>query len=212
MEFTRKKRVKEARDAEDIRRRMLNWPDCYYREREPQVRKALLDEADAEGLTKEENRIRRKLYERRYPSKGPTKDSFLKAWLDVRFLKERDSGLFKGPNPKKLMKVLDEIGFDELGEDRVYRGILYQEVYHLGLLYASLCQEDKGYSSIIFGIGTLSEDKLAGKIGAEFRDIAIEIPKKFNLEDSKYSLWTDALTDAYCDMFPDFERSFRSEE
>ena len=212
MEFVRKKRETAKDSPEDIRRRLLNWPDCFYRERDAKIRKMLLDEADKEGLTPEENEIRRHLFELRYPENGAVKDTFLRAWLEVRFLRENNGNfLFRSKGPTKIIQILDEIGFADLGDDRTYKGLLYQEVYHLGMLYASLCQEDKGYSSVIFGIGTMSEDKLANKIGAEFRDVAVNIPARFGVT-GKYTLWTDALSDAFCDMFPEKENAFRSKD
>ena len=204
MEFARKKSEILKEKEEEILRRLLNWPECFYREREPKIRGQLLEAAEKQGLTPEENGIRRKLYERRYPSTGETKDNYLKAWLDLRFAYTQRGGLFGSTNPKKVTKVLDSIGFDELGDDPIYRSLLYQELYHLGMLYASLCSEDKNYRSVIFGLGTMSEEKLIRKIGAEFRDIGVDVLKEFHV-DGKYTLWTDALTAAYCDMFPDQE-------
>ena len=142
MEFAKTSKELRAEKEEEIRRRLLNWPDCFYRERDPEVRRSLLDEAEKEGLTPEENGIRRKIFELRYPKSGSVKDNFLKAWLDLRFAYTQKGGLFGGRNPKKVTKPLDEIGFAELGEDSLYRSLLYQELYHLGMLYASLCLED----------------------------------------------------------------------
>ena len=211
MEFTRKKQVIPETNDEELRRRLLNLPDCYYRERDPKVRRRLLDEADKEELTPEENVVRRELYEIRYPKNGPVKDTYLRAWMNLRFILTQKSSLFsRGMNPKQVItKPLDEIGFAELGEDSLYRSLLYQELYHLGMLYASLCTEDKNYTSLIFGLGSLSEEKLALKIGAEFQDIGVRVIELSKV-DEKYRLWTDALTAAYCDLFPEYENMVKS--
>ena len=210
MEFRRPGNAASKSGREEIRRRLLSWPDCYYRERDPKIRLEMLDEADAEGLTPEDNAVRRRLHEIRYPSSGPVKDTFLKAWLDMRFLRDNSgSFFFRGKDPKKLDKVLAPLGFAELCGERSKENLLYQELYHLGMLYASLCQEDKGYSSVLFGIGQLSDDKLGRKIGAEFRDIAVNVPGEYDKE-NKYELWTRAISDAFCDMFPDLADAYRS--
>lgn len=212
MEFTKKTRTPAPDGIEEIRRRLLGWPDCYYRERDPGIRLQLLNEAEREQLTPGENGIRRELYERRYPSKGSVKDTYLRAWLDIRFMRDRNTSFFSRNNQQaQIKKILDGIGFDRLSDDKVYRGLLYQELYHLGMLYATLCQEDKGYGSLIFGIGHLSEEKLAQKIGAEFVDVAVSTLKKYGV-DGKYTLWSDALTAAYCDMYPEYEHVFQSED
>ena len=55
MEFTRAKKVTKRSSDEEIRRRLLNWPDAYYREREPEIRLRMLEEAENQGLTPEDN-------------------------------------------------------------------------------------------------------------------------------------------------------------
>lgn len=65
MEF-RKREPKKKEEGPDLQQKMLNWPDCYYREREPRIRKQLLDEADRQHLTPEDNGMRRKLFTLRY--------------------------------------------------------------------------------------------------------------------------------------------------
>lgn len=210
MEFKYTKREPAAGREQELQRKLLAWPDSYYREREPRLRLELLDAADEQGLTPEDNRVRRELYEIRYPKNGPVKDTYLRAWMNLRFILTQKSSLFsRGMNPKQVMKELDLIGFDRLGEDASYRALLYQELYHLGMLYASLCTEDKNYTSLIFGLGSLSEEKLALKIGAEFQDIGVRVIELSKV-DEKYRLWTDALTAAYCDLFPEYENMVKS--
>ena len=81
MEFTNKRPAKP--EAAEIQLRLLNWPDSYYRERDPKIRLEILDAADARGLTPAENELRRKLFHLRYPGveKGE-RDLFIKAALE----------------------------------------------------------------------------------------------------------------------------------
>ncbi len=206
MEFVKRERKTEKKEKVDIAQRLLSWPDCYYRESSAAVRKELLDEADRQGLTPEDNVFRRKLYELRYDSRrgpdGDPIDNFMKAWMELRFLGDSADRLFSGRNAKKFEKVMAGIGFDP-GLGRNELGVLYQEIRHLGLLYISLCQADKNYNSLIFGFGTISEDRQARKIAAEFRRVAEEIPEKYGMKE-KYGLFTRALTEAYGEMFPDY--------
>ena len=140
MEFTRAKKVTNKSSDEEIRRRLLNWPDAYYREREPEIRLRMLEEAENQGLTPEDNVIRRELYEIRYPSKGNIKDKYLSAWMNMRFMTERNNGvIFRRHDPKKVRDVLGEIGIGVRMDDRRYQQLLFQEIYHLGMLYGALC-------------------------------------------------------------------------
>ncbi len=211
MEFQiRKKENKEKVSDQEIQQRLLNWPDCYYRERDPGIRHKLLEEADRQGLTPEDNKIRHKMFKTRYPNFGkrsqPETDNYLKAWMEMRFEVENGGGIFERKRKKEALKALNGMGYFDPKTDQEKK-LLYQELYHLGLLYISLCQEDKGYNSIIFGFGQISDDKLAHKIASEFKDVAVIAPGKVGLT-QECKMWTAALTEAFSDMFPDYAGIF----
>lgn len=191
----------------EIASKMNAWPDCYYRERDPNIRKLLLDEAVRMKLTPEENEMRSFLYEKRYSRdlvRNTSVDNFMKTWIDFRFIKESLNSFFsKKANEKKVLQDYKRMGFEEIkkfGESS--DKILYDEIYHLGMLYISLCEEDKGYKSLIFGLGQISDSHLISKIAGEFRTVAFDVPRGTGLA-AEYSVWTDALRDAFCDTFPD---------
>ena len=45
MEFQKREVKKKVPAGNDIEQKLLNWPDSFYRERDPLVRKSLLDAA-----------------------------------------------------------------------------------------------------------------------------------------------------------------------
>lgn len=206
MEFIKKEK-KKIEKINDLEQRMLNWPDCYYRERDAEAREQLLQTAEERNLTPEDNAFRRELFDLRYDTKrgpeGNRIDNFVKSWMDLRFLAEGKDGLIFKTSPKKLDKVMDSLGFSKAAT-RQQETLLYQELRHLGMLYIALCQEDKNYNSVLFGFGTISEEKQALKIASEIRRVGVTALERFDAEE-KYRLFTNALKDAYCDMFPDYE-------
>lgn len=207
MEFQiRKKQKKDVSTDQEIQQRLLNWPDSYYRERDPKIRYRMLEEADRQNLTPEDNLIRHKIFKKRYPNFGKKSlsevDTYLKAWMEMRFEVENGGGFFTKTRKKEALKALNEMGYFDPKSDQEQH-LLYQELYHLGLLYISLCQEDKGYNSIVLGFGHLSDDKLIRKIAAEFRDVAAIAPTKVGLVE-ECSMWTKALSEAFSDIYPDY--------
>ncbi|HUM82868.1 MAG TPA: hypothetical protein PLN48_03720 [Lachnospiraceae bacterium] len=213
MEFKKAEKKEVITDAE-VKSRMNAWPDCYYRERDARVRRQLLDEASRENLTPEENKMREVLWNKRYKNAGPGSpmtDLYLKTWLDFRFISENLGGLFGNKsNRKKALEALKCLGGEELESfGSAGDNILYQEIYHLGMLYISLCQEDRNYKSLVFGLGSISDDRLISKIAAEFRSVAIKVPKETGLT-KECGLWTRALTAAFSDAYPD-SRTFLEE-
>ena len=206
MEFIKREK-KKVKEAADIEQRMLNWPDCFYLERSADIREQLLETAESRNLTPEDNRFRTELFDLRYDKKrgpeGQRIDRFIKCWMDLRFLAEGSNGPFLKPTAKRLEKVMNELGFGR-PKNQAEENLHYQELRHLGLLYIALCQEDKNYNSILFGFGTISEEKQAAKIAGEIHRVGTASLKKFNAQET-YSLFTRALKDAYADMFPDYE-------
>lgn len=213
MEFAKKELKKETITREELEKRLANWPESYYLERDPEVRKVLLDAADEAGLTPKENEFRRKLYGLRY-KKADTgiQDKYLGAWLGMKFLTEQSGGLFGNKyNPKKVKKLLDPIGFEDLsdagaemlGDDILYRSVLYEELHHLGRLYIALCQEDRGYNSVLLGFGKISPESQVKKIASEVRKVGIGVIEDYKPGD-KYGIWTRAVTTAFADTFPEY--------
>ena len=205
MEFV-KREAKKDQETVDIAQKLLNWPDCYYLQKNAKIRKQLLDAADAAGLTPEENGFRRRLYEIRYPAKpgpeGTQIDNYLKAWMEMRFMCERSGGFLSKNDPKKCRAVMDSIGYSE-ADTREKKNLLYEEIHHLGLLYIALCQEDRQYNSVLFGFGKLNEAKQAEKVASEVLSVTKIAPEKYNSVEL-CDIWTRAIREAYSEMYPDY--------
>ncbi len=209
MEF--KKTVKKQDPADQFAEKLKEWPECFYLERDPNIRLALLDAADAAGLTPKENGIRRELFLRRYPkitgkSGNHDQDAFLNVWLDFKFMAENGNGFFsKSANSRKMKKELELLGVTEAeSAGEPYKTLVGKELYHLAMLYISLCLEDKSYGAMILGLGRMSDGRLAEKIRTDVKTAAIDFPAIMEAE-QECSLWTETILSAYADMFPDEE-------
>ena len=208
------KPVQESADDFDIEALLENWPDSYYEERDPVNRRRLLDAADEAGLTPEDNAVRRNLYKKRYgrERRGIVQDNYLRMWMDVTFF-------VRNGNPKrslrrdqaKIRKILKDTGFAEYAQaDERAQQLLYRELYHLAMLYISVCAEDKGYNAVLLGFGHISNDRLIEKIEHDFRDVAVVLPRDWELAE-EMALFTRAVSDAFADTFKGRERIDRKE-
>ena len=184
---------------------MVTWPECLYKEKEPMIRFMLLDEADHQGLTPDENVIRRRLMESRYPTfkknARSTEDHYLKLWLFMSFAADNiKREKLPRSAQKDILKLHKELGIGDLtGETE--QNLLYRELYHMTILYINLSLEDKRYGSLIFGFGRLSDDKLAKKIARDAYKVGHRVPEL--LKFANYEIWEKAVRDAYCEFFPD---------
>lgn len=206
MEFDLDKRNQPA-DDETYAAKMNSWPECYYREMDAGVRRKLLDEANRQGLTPEDNKVREFLFEKRYEfqkAKTNYKDNYLGAWMEFNYIKGSDTGFYKSRrHVKQLRKLFAGMGEPEIrqmGEKAVK--ILSDEYEHCALRYIHLCNDDKGYKSVIFGFGTVSDSTLAARIFNDFHFAAIKIPESLNMVD-ELSLWSNALKRAFNRVYPD---------
>jgi hypothetical protein len=191
-------------------KRILAWPDSYYQERDPKKRQAMLELALEEGLSPEEDRIRKELFKIRYPefekSNGQyIKDIYLAAWLTFRSIGNGLDGILsiRKLNVKEIRAELKRMGFEAMsaygkkGED-----LLFLELRHLATLYFYLCREDRQYGSIILGIGTMGDESIAARAGAEAFEVGFYVPKKMGMEE-ECRLWTRAVSAGYAEVFPD---------
>ena len=208
------KPVQESTDDFDIEALLENWPDSYYEERDPVNRRRLLDAADEAGLTPEDNAVRRNLYKKRYgrERRGIVQDNYLRMWMDFTFF-------VRNGNPKrslrrdqaKIRKILKDTGFAEYAQaDERAQQLLYRELYHLAMLYISVCVEDKGYNAVLLGFGHISNDRLIEKIEHDVRDVAVVLPRDWELAE-EMALFTRAVSDAFADTFKGRERIDRKE-
>lgn len=204
MELTFKKKT-DGGTPQALETMMLAWPDCLYKEREPLVRFSLLEEAERQGLTPDENPVRRRLMEERYPGfkKGQLKsdDNYLRLWLFMSFAMDsvKRGKIGRGAR-KDIMKLIDELGISAIKGEHD-QSLLYREIYHLAILYINLSLEDKRYGSLIFGFGRMSDDRLARKIGRDAYKAGYGVPDLLKFEN--YEIWERAVKDAYTEFFPD---------
>lgn len=188
---------REQRPEADLAKLLEDWPESYYRERSPLVRKAALDLADRQGLTPGENAIRRKIFDLRYPElrgETDTADVFLRLMMELKVQSQNSGGLFGDRFARKSVgKLLEKTKIAELAEGSTeVRELLFRELYHLGVLYVTICGEDGNYRSLILGLGKMPEDRLREKIRADLASIADAAPAKLHMEE-EFSVLAEAL-------------------
>ena len=206
--FGKKTRQEERPSIETL---MVTWPECFYKEKEPAIRFALLEEAERQGLTPKENSFRRRLIEKRY-TKGndgkTTADLYLKLWLLMTYGADTTKkARLPRSAEKDIRKLYKELGLEEsYGEEEQI--LLYQEIYHMAILYINLSLEDKSYGSILLGFGRMSDQKLAQKVGRDCYKVGYRVPEILKFEN--YKFWEKVIQDAYGAYFPD-EREYLSD-
>ena len=88
---------RDEKKGPDLQALLADWPESFYRERSPLVRNAMLEEADQQGLTPEDNALRRRIFDRRYPvirGEEEPADLFLRLMMELKVQAQNSSGFF----------------------------------------------------------------------------------------------------------------------
>ncbi|MEE8885757.1 MAG: DUF6553 family protein [Eubacteriales bacterium] len=179
------------------------WVVQYMHETDKNKRKELLDQAVAvEGVTPE-NELRQKLYDARYVKvDGTDADRFVAGWMAVFYLRGTTKSIFSKKKIEKIRKELVDDWQMELIEayGETGREVLYEELFNMTKLYIELCQQDRGYNSVLFELGKIKEDTLKAKIADDVFTNAYTTMRDTGL-DQEFSIFTRAATDAYCEIY-----------
>ena len=186
----------------------LPWPDSYYEpisgDRRYKLLEAALGEEDSE-----ENRLRLKLWEYRYGSVSrnngkPSMDNFMKLWLDLEFYSQKTNSIFGVKNAaKEIKRDIDSLGYQEMQEyGELGLTMLYQELVQAGRYYFNLCASDRNYTTELFGIKKISDERIVDKITGDVYRVCYMTPKAFKLQED-LEMFTKAVTEALEIEYPE---------
>lgn len=177
-------------------RNPYDWPKNYYMEADAGKRLLLLEERVSQGDEGEDNLLRMEIWNRRYESvrrrnSGQKyKDKYLAGLFRLLMLAEESSRSF---GKKKVMHetvdVLEQLGISQ--EEHFTRVLLLEELKHLFLVYAAACMSDRQYSTVMFGLGRMSREKIEQKLADDIYRIIYRLPENMNLQ-KEFDLLTQA--------------------
>ncbi len=181
----------------------------YYREISPRKRGRIL-ESLMESDGSRENQIRRELYELRYSSKnlrndGDYADGYIALWMNMKLTVDNSTGFFGSRSLKReLTKTLAKLGvtkYMQMGETE--RKLLYDEFYHMAMLYMHTSLTDKNYTTAFMGMISMKDGEVKSKLTKDVYKVAYLMPKRVKMEED-FSVFTKAATDAFCDILPEY--------
>ena len=184
------------------------WPESYYSEKDPGLRRILLEEEIRQHPGVSENDLRQNLWEIRFVSRdkkntGQQVDNYIGGWMEMLYLSRNNGGLFGFRYAaKELRKTIKKMGFSEAEEyGETGREVLYREIYHLCSFYYHLCATDKGYGTKLMGMMSMKDEDITMKIAKEVLQNAYRLPMNTGLV-QEMEVFTKAATQAFYDYFP----------
>ena len=169
------------------------WPENYFAETDPAKRRRILDaRAGEEDPWLEQLE---KMFQARYERdrSGKYADTFLRSFLELKMTAlNLDAAFSEKKNRKAVYKALKNLCLTET--EGLSREVLCREMCQLTALYIVLCAGDKNYTSVLWGIGKKSNEKITEKIDLDLRRIGEALPEYLKLE-AEFRILQNAILD-----------------
>ena len=137
----------------------------------------------AEGDT-----FREQLLYARYGKKKKKEDTFIGYLMQMKYLSESTGVDFSGQRKKQAVEIINGLYLlDVENRSRVEQEIL-----------------QAGFTSLVFGMGQLSEEGIAKKIAEQISAIAFTMPHKFQM-DREFAVLQKAALEAFRQQYPERE-------
>ena len=187
-----------------VKRMDKTWTDEFYREMDADKRLVLLKE-NIESNQTEEDAFRKKLWIARYGRKKPKKDAYVGCLMELKHLAEGGTLDIGGKKKRQAARIAADMYLNspEVQEDR-YREILQEELKHVFLKFMEVSSQGRGFTSLVFGMGQLSDEGVIKKIAEQISTIAFQTPHMFHMDREFYILQQAALS-AFREEYPNRE-------
>lgn len=139
------------------------WRHDFYRETDPAKRQQILKaHAGEEEAWAEEYRNR--LWTARYGKYRLQKDEFVKCLMELKYLAEGSTLDLGGDRRRMGARILSALCLAEaMQSEECYQQILLEELYNVFLKFIQVSRGGRGFTSMVFGMGQLSEEGIAKK-------------------------------------------------
>ena len=139
------------------------------------------------------------------PIRTTQKDEFVKCLMELKYLAEGTSLDPGGDRRKMGARILSTLCLAEaMQSDEGYQKILADELYNVFLKFIQVSRGGRGFTSLVFGMGQLSEEGIAKKIAEQISVIAFKAPRLLHME-KEFTLLREAALRAYRQEYPNRE-------
>ena len=178
------------------------WTEMFYQETGAAKRLEILRQHSEKT---EEDLVREKLWIARYGKRGVKKDMFLACLMDLKYLAEGSTLDFAGKKRKQAAQILNTLCLSGVEEqEEVYKVILLLELKNVFLSFMKISREGRGFTSLVFGMGQLSDEGVVKKIAEQISAIAFRAPHMLHM-DKEFALLQEAALLAFRQEYPNRE-------
>ena len=130
---------------------------------------------------------------------------FLACLMDLKYLAEGSTLDFAGKKRKQAAQILNTLCLSGVEEqEEVYKVILLLELKNVFLSFMKISREGRGFTSLVFGMGQLSDEGVVKKIAEQISAIAFRAPHMLHM-DKEFALLQEAALLAFRQEYPNRE-------
>lgn len=179
------------------------WTEEFYRETDAIKRLEILKQNE-ENDRADTMQFRKKVWAARYGKRKPNKDAFVGCLMELKYMAEGTSIDFGGKKRKEAARIIHTLCLGEANEQEMYQEILLLELKNVFLKFIEVSRGGRGFTSLVFGMGQLSEEGVVKKIAEQISGIAFQAPHALGM-DKEFKLLQEAALLAFRQEYPSRE-------
>ena len=176
------------------------WIIAFYKETDPVKRMELLKENTGAGES-EEDKYRKQLWIARYGKRTPVKDEFIRCLMEMKYLAEGTTVNLGGKRRKQGAKIAATLG---LSESQIQEKVYKEMLLNVFLKFIEVSRGGRAFTSLVFGMGQMSEEGVTKKIAQQISMIAFHAPHLLHME-KEFALLQEAALGAFRQVYPNRE-------
>ena len=149
------------------------WIESFYNEIDAEKRQAFLKEHT--GDPKDElDEFREKLWIARYGKRKPKNDAFVGYLMQMKYIAEGGGMSLGAQKRKQAAEVLTGLflgSYDNLDIEK--QEMVFYEIKNAFLKLIGVSKNGRGFTSVVFGMGQLSDESVAKKIADQIHEINV---------------------------------------
>lgn len=181
-----------------------DWTTLYYTEMNPEKRQSILNENLSEPKT-EADLFREKLWVARYGKRKPKNDAFVGYLMNLKYISESGTVDIGGKKKKLALEIIHGLNLYEFEKKSAeQQDIIFRELKNTCLRFIDISANGRGFTSVIFGMGQLSDESVAKKIADQLSVVAYTAPHLLHM-DREFSVLQKAAVEAFRAVYPNRE-------
>ena len=147
----------------------------------------------------------KKLWVARYGKRKPKTDAFVGYLMQLKYIAESGANDIGGQKRKQAVEIITGLClFDVEKRPEAEQEILLSEITHAFRKFIDVSRNGRGFTSIVFGMGQLSDEGVAKKIAEQISVIAFTAPHMLHME-KEFALLQEAAKRAFRVEYPNRE-------